>query len=274
MHISLTPVTGHWRSQPPRFHQEHDHRYFASRLCYPHHRRWCRWVRGWYLQGWSDSRACSFGCHTASGNSSLPLTKWTQGWLGCGANSCFPSPHGSISSVCLGLAIVPQDSVDGRYTSQEPARNTRPSGFHCIRRSAWTRIRLRNSQSHVATMYVAFMQHFCAATRWTRQSYVQIVDHGRRGSATSVKKRIKAKGRDHDTPVVQCDIDGPTFWVLPSLHNLYCMVNRSVSLRHVGGVNVTVQSCVITYILWTDNSLSHSQAWFCSGDWNWWNWDQ
>ena len=48
-------------------------------------------------------------------------------------------PHSGINSVRLGLAIVPQHSVDGRYTStapQEPARNTRPNEFHRIHRRA------------------------------------------------------------------------------------------------------------------------------------------
>ena len=115
-------------------------------------------------------------------------------------------------------------------------------------------------------------------TRWTSRDSrrrrcpgvctegVQIVNHGRRCRATSVKERIEDKGRGHDTPVVQCDIDGLTFRVLPSLHNPICntcLTGTSVRGR-VGGVNVTARSCVITYILRTDSPSSQSR--FCSGD--------
>ena len=46
------------------------------------------------------------------------------------------SPHSAISSVRLGLAIVPQHSVNGRYTTQEPARDKRPRELHRIHRCA------------------------------------------------------------------------------------------------------------------------------------------
>ena len=53
----------YWCPRSPWFHQEHDHRYLPSWLRCPHRCRWCRWIRSWYLQEWTDQRTRSLGFH-------------------------------------------------------------------------------------------------------------------------------------------------------------------------------------------------------------------